>query len=252
MEWSNLILGSYSKRIPLVLFQSDHRLSKFASSNRIKLHQVIAVFESLNDINITRWKQTAKHMWNPRSQFVIWITGKIFYVNKLNDAQSQTGVGHLSNWLTRWYSTSATQDSLKKLFQDFWAYNSVNVVIISFNETSEHFEKLSFNPFVLTEDGGKGKVYSIEENEKWFPDKFTDLHGYPIKISIFQKPPMVEMQNNNTEMKSGEDVEFIEMLQSRMNFSLVLITESTSAANYGVQLPNGESVGLIGNILLNR
>lgn len=212
---------------------------------------MVGIFRNPRDVNVTRWKMMIGDMWNADSKFIIWITGEIAH-QKINDKTEIFQGLTPSNYLKKRHSLILPAELIQKLFKDYWFAETANVILIVFNNTRQGFDIINFNPFVPISNQQRGKVCAVEKDKPLFPDKFINLYGYPITISMFHKPPYVHLTDGHTEMIAGEDVEFINSLQKKMNFTLVLKSDNTTAANYGIILPNGESVGLIGDILLNR
>ncbi|OXU30019.1 hypothetical protein TSAR_011850 [Trichomalopsis sarcophagae] len=251
LEWFNLILSTYSKKVPIVLFEPNQQVTKFSSSNRIKFHYVVAIFKSPSDVNVARWKIKIGNMWNVHSKFIIWITGEITQQQINHKTDISQGI-NISNYFKKRHSLTLAVGLIENLFKDYWSAGAANVILVVFNNTRQGFDTINYNPFVPMANQQRGQVCVVENNEPLFPDKFINLYGYPITVSMFHKPPYVQLTDNHTGIIAGEDVEFINSLRKRMNFTLVLKSDASTAANYGIILPNGESVGLIGDLLLNR
>lgn len=233
--------------VPIVLFQSDHHVPNFASLNHIKLHRVIAIYEHLHEVHVGRLKEEIGEKWDSKTEYLLWITGEILHEKTQHEKNRE-----ITSFLRRKHLTSTTVNLAHELFEDFWREDAANVMIIAFNETSTDFDLLTFNPFMPIDSYKRGKVYVIEKNETLFPDKFSNLYGYPITISMFQNFPYAILTNDKAKMLSGEDVEFMQVLQSHINFTIILFSDSTIANNYITELPDGRKVGLTGDILRNK
>ncbi|KAL7293083.1 hypothetical protein TKK_0013241 [Trichogramma kaykai] len=255
-EWSALILEAYSRVVPIVIFQNGHKINQFSTSNRIKLHNVIGIFESVKDINVQKWKDLTGDKWDPRAKFIIWITGGHIFLDteKKKHCNFGTSVANreILNPLPKSHSVSQSAESLRKLLEDFWSVDAAYVLIIAFNKTLNNFDLLTFNPFVLQDDHSRGKVYYLKKFEKFFPEKFINLHGYPMTITMFEDPIFVHLSNDKTKMLTGEDVLFFQTLQAKMNFTPAIRTDSLLPEEISIKSFDKNYDNLIESILYNR
>uniref|UniRef100_A0A6V7JZQ5 Ionotropic glutamate receptor L-glutamate and glycine-binding domain-containing protein n=1 Tax=Bracon brevicornis TaxID=1563983 RepID=A0A6V7JZQ5_9HYME len=77
----------------------------------------------------------------------------------------------------------------------------------------------------------------------WFPDVLQNMHGYPLKIGVVNRPPFsyVEWHKNLTlKSMNGPDIKLIRAVAERMNFSLDILPRLiTYSELYNERTPQG-------------
>lgn len=130
----------------------------------------------------------------------------------------------------------------------FWLH--CNVMI----QTAQ-VEVLVYTYYPYTADACQ-KAYPIPVNtfdgRKWkasqmFPDKLSQMHGCPLTVLTWHQPPFVELvwdPKHNRSRGTGFEIQLVEHLARRMNFSLELVNIALLRPN-AYRLAEGSSEGPI-------
>ncbi|KRK06717.1 uncharacterized protein LOC6525393 [Drosophila yakuba] len=98
---------------------------------------------------------------------------------------------------------------------------------------------------VNTFDGRQWKVAQM------FPDKLSQMHGCPLTVLTWPQPPFVELHwdpQRNRSRGSGFEIQLVEQLARRMNFSLELVNMALLRPD-AYRLAEGSSEGPIERLL---
>lgn len=144
-----------------------------------------------------------------------------------------------------------TQLNASGIFKHFWKFHLLNANIIH-HETNE-ITLLTYNPFSSRVCGSSSSMtVNSFVNGTWtnriiFPSKTKDLHGCPIKVSTFDYPPAIIVDNSTKEVY-GHDIDLIKGIARVMNFS-VKIEMLDEPGAWGFLTENGSSGGVLKRII---
>ncbi|XP_016997594.2 uncharacterized protein Ir7f [Drosophila takahashii] len=88
-------------------------------------------------------------------------------------------------------------------------------------------------------------------NAKMFPDKLDQMHGCPLTVLTWHQPPFVELfsdPKDNSQRAGGFEIQLVQHMARRMNFSLVLANISLLRPN-AYRLAEGAKEGPIERLL---
>lgn len=130
---------------------------------------------------------------------------------------------------------------LKKVFQTFWEYNLLKVLIV--------YGRNEFNIFTYTPFGNEF-IIKLPSNastyEELFWDKTHDLYGHPFRVSLFAENTRAIFNTNGK--FSGTDGYLTDVMIEQLNAELVL-RPPTDGYDIGEFLKNGSSTGSLNQII---
>ncbi|XP_068994152.1 probable glutamate receptor [Neodiprion pinetum] len=182
-----------------------------------KLQNLILIYDSASRIDLEIVKRVFERRWNSRAQVMI-------FVEVLGDK------------------------TLLQILGYFWSRDLLNVVLSVLGIG----ESYTYNPFLPgSSPGSRGAVAKLRVGDPLFPDKLTDLHNHSIPVSVFFHFPKAVLWNF-TRLKNGADIEVQRALSRKLNFTADLKTTNIYGISHVVRLPDGEHVGMMGDVLVNR
>ncbi|XP_017473246.1 PREDICTED: uncharacterized protein LOC108364168 [Rhagoletis zephyria] len=125
----------------------------------------------------------------------------------------------------------------------------------------------AYKNFLLTSEGifyfdpfdydvtyhGYGKIVPNKNTEPLERALFRDMHGYPLRVQIFKSVyarPFINMSNPSIKDVYGVDGRVAELLQQRMNFTMVL--QEPDPNYFGERTRDGKYNGAIGSIIEDK
>ena len=115
-----------------------------------------------------------------------------------------------------------------KILRQMWSNAFLDTTLLEVTG-KKHYEiatakMYSFNPFT---DIMKRQTY--KEKSNLFPGKSRNLYGYPIKVDLFNQPPVAYVSRNLTghvENVFGPDVSITKVISKAMNFKILWIASN--------------------------
>lgn len=148
---------------------------------------------------------------------------------------------HTSHFIILIETDDVNEPWLKKVFQTFWKYNLLKVLVV--------FWKNDFNIFTYTPFGNEFIIKlpsDASTYDQLFWDKTHDLNGHPFKISLF--PENTRAIFNENGKFSGTDGYLTDVMIEQLNAKLVL-RPPTDGFDIGEFLKNGSSTGSLNQII---
>ncbi|XP_048508093.1 uncharacterized protein LOC105683354 [Athalia rosae] len=222
---ANLILRDCAKEATVVVGGCSTAGSRCVRTTgfRPKVKNLILVYKNGDAIDLDYLGSFFGNRWNPRARVIVCV-GKI------------------------------VERTALEILSYFWKRDLLNVALTVQSENRESSsENFIYNPFVPRESpaGSRGILKRLNPGDDVFPDKLTDLYNETIPISVFFHFPKSILMNFSTP-REGADIEVLAALSKKLNFSVALKTAKVFAPSYTVTLSNGEKVGMIGDVLINR
>lgn len=154
---------------------------------------------------------------------------------------------------------------LEKAFHEFKMVNVAVMLVIDEHEDGKYLgTKISvamYNPFSGSENARKPEfihlifnfsnvVEQIQRMKQFIDLRVKNLHGYPLRISIFRYPmiSMPVMANGKVVRFSFVDGETITLMSKYLNFTPTYKTPKKNDFKYGIQKPNGTFDGSLGDV----
>ncbi|PSN38746.1 hypothetical protein C0J52_16959 [Blattella germanica] len=199
--------------------------------------------DTLLDIKRQVLQLKMRRTWNPRARFVLLL------LNYQLDAKIMCS----------------------DIFTLLWKWKVVNIVILvpsydSINSSISMLNIYSWFPYESFGNCGKNTDASLINiwtegsdnkqhlmyNNSLFPEKIPKfLHGCPLKISLFEYPPMIMGMNTNEagtiEYSGGTEVELFRIIAEYLNMSIIYLPPNAIA--WGTQLENGTVTGMLGEVI---
>ncbi|KDR19584.1 uncharacterized protein LOC110829827 [Zootermopsis nevadensis] len=164
---------------------------------------------------------------------------------------------------------SVRRNVIEETFKRLWEENILQVVLIcrfsssdQCNEDSKNCSALTLNQVVLTYNPFRGITYNKDISNIWprssnldiFFPSLSDLHGYPLRVSMFPATLSVHPilgPDGQVESFEGYDGHTVTSLAQYMNAVLVLLPQKDRAM-FGQKFQNGTITGTIGDVAYGR
>lgn len=174
---------------------------------------------------------------------------KIFLVNiirstndlNLSYIRKNSGDKHTSHFIILIESNDVHEAWLKGVFQNFWKYKLLKVIVVFWRE---ELNIITYTPF------GDDFLIKIPRNtmeyNDIFWDKTRDLNGHSFRVSLF--PEQTRAIFNENGKFSGTDGYLTDVMIEKLNATLVLLPP-TDGNDIGEFLSNGSSTGSLNQII---
>ena len=138
-------------------------------------------------------------------------------------------------------SSNAKSSNFEELLLKMWQKQFLDVTVLEVvNDESKNQNQFSnthrtidtvhfFNPF-----NNSYTVQIYTSQIEWFPNKLQNLHGFGLKVGLFNRPPTAYVTKNSSFYPieaSGIDVKLANTLSEKMNFSIIPL--QTRDGNFG-------------------
>lgn len=148
---------------------------------------------------------------------------------------------HTSHFIILVESGDVNEPWLEKVFQTFWKYNLLKVLVMFGRNELNIFTYTPFGNDFIIKLSGTASTY-----DELFWDKTRDLNGHPFRISLF--PENTRAIFNENGKFSGTDGYLTDVMIERLNAKLIL-RPPTDGFDIGEFLKNGSSTGSLNQII---
>ncbi|XP_017794597.1 PREDICTED: uncharacterized protein LOC108576164 [Habropoda laboriosa] len=114
--------------------------------------------------------------------------------------------------------------SFEVFLKKMWQRQVIDVMILEVSKSDSHeiaIKVHQYNPFTNVYDRQPYK-----SSMQWFPNKMTNLYGYPLKVYIVERLGHIWMTKNSEGypvIYNGSDAKALKVLARAMNFSIALV-----------------------------
>lgn len=140
------------------------------------------------------------------------------------------------------YNGWADEEFARRVFQNLWTLQIVNVVLIGSRYNRTHL--WSYVPY-STESCAMVNLISLNSTEELYPDKTTTFHRCPFKVGSFETRPYTILDRSNKDKLkiSGFEGDLLDTIKEKLNFT-VQIFEPQNDEQWGYALTQN-STGLM-------
>lgn len=159
----------------------------------------------------------------------------------LSYIRNNSGDKHTSHFIILVESDDVNERWLKEVFNRFWKYNLLKVLVLYWKEELKIFTYTPFGDDFLI----KLPSHATKYNDLFW-DKTRDLNQYPFRVSLF--PDKTRAIFNKDGTFSGTDGFLTDVMIKKLNAKLVL-RPPTDGYDIGEILKNGSTVGSINQVV---
>lgn len=148
--------------------------------------------------------------------------------------------------------------TLQQMFIDLWAYNIVNVVLVTSNmeghDSAQDIALFTYFPYVEHHCEHVHPVLlhrlapfsKLDPSVDLFPPKLSNFHGCPIRIAAVDYPPytMIESVAGGRQRLRGMEGDMLNMIATLLNFTYEIV-EMTGDDHWGQVFENGSFSGAV-------
>lgn len=174
---------------------------------------------------------------------------KIFHLNiipttsdiNLSYIRKNSGDKHTSHFIILIESDDVKERWLKDVFNQFWKYNLLKVLVLYWKKELNIFTYTPFGDDFLIKLPSNATKY-----DDLFWDKTRDLNQHPFRVSLF--PDKTRAIFNKDGTFSGTDGYLTDVMIEKLNAKLVLLPP-TDGYDIGEFLKNGSTIGSLNQIV---